>query len=144
MADKATGSKSKKVLATSPVGRQMEGLTETLKLHKADKSMHECLTNMHGSIKSPIMKTAYEAGYKYATDSVSENSSTDNPASTQSEDEGEKVIRTLRRGWPDVLEKAEREHDGPDSRDEYSSDNFDQGQAKERSRMTKYSPETTV
>ena len=140
------GTKSKKLPVTSPVGMQMEQITAKIKQHKADKGIHDCLTQMHGAVgnKSPIVKTAYEAGWKYAAESVSEDSSTENPATNESKDEGEDVIKVIRRGWPDPIAKARKEYDGPDSRDEYDNDNLDLDHYKEKAQLTKHSPETTI
>jgi len=148
----STGKSSKKRPPASPIGVHMNGLSERMKKHKAQKNVHEALSTMHMSISghpldenSKILKTAYEAGAKYAEETVSEsNSSTNSALSNTDRSPEEAIVETMRRGWPDPFKKALRENKNYTINHEYQPGTYqERGDIARRSQLTRYSPETT-
>lgn len=138
----------------SVIGHQMAGIAEKLKSHASKKKIGDALGSMHDSVakkptfgkKAGLLKTAYYLGVKAAEDSVSMNSE-DNPSTVhEHEPEEEKVITSLRRGWPDPLAEAQKGYKGKDREiyDEDQPSEYDWGDVKSRNQINYNSPDVTV
>ena len=155
MAEESKGpAKTQKNPVTSMTGMEMQGLTEKLKKHKVQKGIDESLNNMHSACEGHqpgMLKKAYLAGAKCAEEEVdSTDSSDDNPSLGGDDGRGkdplEKIIDVIRRGWPNASEKAKKDYKGPE-RDYGDRDNYDVPDIdvyKERTKMTKHSPDITI
>ena len=153
----SSGSKAQKIPPSSPIGMGMNSLAEKMKKHKVNKEVHSSLATMHMASsgvplddKSKLLKTAYLAGVKHAEESVSESSSTQNSAlGNTDKTEEERLIETIRRGWPDQKRQALADIKGetgtPHDEDVRLNDfNYSYGDLKDKARMTPGSPDTTI
>jgi len=144
--------KAKKNPIASNTGMQMSKLMDHMKKHKSHKTMNECVSKMHGALSGvPVagpIKTAYLAGFKYAEEEIAHDDSSEaNPAHAKKDKSPEeKVIETMRRGWPDKNNSStikDNKEDGELTDDTYDP-NLDLDTAKEKAQLTPHSPETTI
>jgi len=139
---------STKLTPISEIGRNMAACSDKLKMHKGHKGLREKITEMASAVsaQSPFMKKAYDAGAKYAEESLTNNTSGDSDSQiSDNENESEKIIDILRRGWPDPLAKAKREYRGPDrDRDHAEKMEQDYYGYRQRAQLNSVSPETTI
>jgi hypothetical protein len=148
------GKKAEKPPISSNIGLKMEELMARCKMDKSHKVQHDAVTHMHNSTKgvdmgekSMLLKKAYIAGYKAAEESMSVNSDDDSMGAAQGkkEEPEEKVIDALRRGWPDTLATARKNHAKAMDREQKGTDGADNGDdVRSRAKINKHSPEVTV
>ena len=133
----------KKMPASSPVGLEMDNIMAKLKMHKAHKGVKDSIGNMQSSLG--MIKKAYLDGVKYAEEEI-ESDSDNGETSTNNQDESSKIISILRRGWPDVKSgnsshgETDKYRNIGDGSDPY----FSRHESKQKTQLTKYSPETTI
>jgi hypothetical protein len=137
--------KSTKAPIGSPLGRQMEGVLSHMKHHKSTKSQHGALLEMHDMVRRrpprEMLKCAYEMGWKHAEEEALPHNQDDDPNSvTGPKNEEEAIVDTIRRGWPNPLDKAMRTHNKIQNKQSYASS----ATTKERAKINDNSPDVTV
>jgi len=132
---------------------EMEELISKMKAHKLQKSVNQSISEMDSALlgKPPQsvsgqVKKAYWAGVKFAEDSLSENSSEDNPAIEKDKNPEEEIIDMIRRGWPDPQAVAKANHPDASDKREAKDDDIAESEVstKDRLQMNKFSPKVTV
>jgi len=142
--------KKSKSVASSGTGMAMDTLISKMKMHKAHKGMNDCLGKMHGAIagvpkEDGKVKLAYLAGYKYAEESIQSDDSSGKDNTEKATNEPDHIIKTLRRGWPDLTNENKKDEVnlGQKVEDTYDPDSS-LDVAREKAKMTPHSPDTTV
>ena len=136
--------KTTKAPIGSPLGLQMETVLAHMKHHKTTKRQHGALLEMHDMVRrrppKEIMKCAYEMGWKYAEEEIAHNQDDDPNSVSGPKNEEEGVIDTIRRGWPDPLNKAMRTHNKIQNKQTFN----ESASVKELARINDNSPEVTI